>query len=384
MTVALQEFGYYLYKGQVFFNKFAALDAALADGDAAPAIDFKFHKPDLLADCTIEPDQSLPALYRTRAQRLRDEYDYLILMYSGGSDSHQALMAFLNNDVFLDEVRTCFPLKFIEQLADLVPSPEHPLGLLYEYRLAVVPGLRRVGLMSPRTKITVVDTTDAYRGDMTDWTLSLAAPRITGGLHALYHGIKRARDIVDLQRHADALNRKVAVIYGAEKPYLRLVGDHLYFFFSDAGRLGVQHHWQHGNQILYVPVMFYWGDPVIVVKQAHVIKRALETNPAALAHVRCTGCNVYVDNGIPGIDVGLIYPDWDWRYHKPVTVRDDAILPAFLGARPAAIAAERTRYYNNRYGRLATRITDEPQTRIMLSDQLTRLYDLGPLQCSLD
>lgn len=383
MTDAVREFGYYLYGEQTFFDKFELFDAALASGDLAPKIEFVFPLAEALRNCTVEPETSLADLYRARAQYLRDRYDYLILMYSGGADSHQALMAFLNNGIVLDEVRSYYPLKFAERLSG-APAGDDPLGLLHEYRLAALPGLQRVGRMSPKTRITVVDTTDAYLGDMSDWTMSLSAPRITGGLHGLFHSVRRGRETVDLQRHADALNRTVTVIYGAEKPYLRLIGDNLYFFFSDSGRIGIQHLWRHGDQILYRPVMFYWGDPIIVLKQAHVIKRALETNPAALAHVRRTGCNVYLVNGIPRIDVGLIYPDWDWRYHKIITVRDDAILPTFLGERSRAIAAERTRSYNDRYGRLTTLpwITDEPQTRVMLSDLLTRLYDLGPIHAS--
>src|SRR5262245_61293691 len=55
MKAALQEFGYYLHEGRAYFNKFDIFEAALAKGDWAPAIEFKFHVPDLIADCTIEP-----------------------------------------------------------------------------------------------------------------------------------------------------------------------------------------------------------------------------------------------------------------------------------------------------------------------------------------
>ena len=38
--------------------------------------------------------QDLNNLYRLRAQQLRDEYDYLILYFSGGSDSYNILKTF--------------------------------------------------------------------------------------------------------------------------------------------------------------------------------------------------------------------------------------------------------------------------------------------------
>src|SRR5262245_7733265 len=135
MKMPLQEFGYYLYKGQVFFNKYDAFERALAAGDFAPAIEFRFHMPDQLGDCTVEPEPSLADLYRARALRLRDQYDYLILMYSGGADATQVLMTFLNNGIHLDEVCTFYPLRFAERLGG-APAPNDSLALLHEYRLA--------------------------------------------------------------------------------------------------------------------------------------------------------------------------------------------------------------------------------------------------------
>ena len=74
----------------------------------------------------------------------------------------------------------------------------------------------------------------------------------------------------------------------------------------------------------------------------------------------------------------LLYPDWDSRYRKPQVIRDDAILPAIVGAPLAeAVAAERTHYYNQRFGRLVRPIVDAPQTRVMMSETQTRLYALG-------
>ena len=55
-------------------------------------------------DWTVEPTEPLTEIYRARAQQLRDQYDYIVLMYSGGADSHNVLMSFLNNDIKLDEV----------------------------------------------------------------------------------------------------------------------------------------------------------------------------------------------------------------------------------------------------------------------------------------
>jgi hypothetical protein len=56
------------------------------------------------ADWSIEPALSLQEMYRIRAQQIRDSYDYVVLYFSGGSDSITALNAFIKNNINIDEV----------------------------------------------------------------------------------------------------------------------------------------------------------------------------------------------------------------------------------------------------------------------------------------
>ena len=72
-----------------------------------------FNIPDLEAtwpagwdsiDWTQEPSESLENLFKQRAVQLRDSYDYLILYFSGGSDSQTALNIFKRYNIPLDEV----------------------------------------------------------------------------------------------------------------------------------------------------------------------------------------------------------------------------------------------------------------------------------------
>jgi hypothetical protein len=57
-------------------------------------------------DWTTEPVDDIYDLYAERARQLRGKYDYLVLLYSGGIDSHTVLESFLNNDIHLDEICT--------------------------------------------------------------------------------------------------------------------------------------------------------------------------------------------------------------------------------------------------------------------------------------
>lgn len=55
-------------------------------------------------DWRVEPTENINELYRQRALELRRNYDYIVLYYSGGHDSSNALYAFLDNDIPLDEI----------------------------------------------------------------------------------------------------------------------------------------------------------------------------------------------------------------------------------------------------------------------------------------
>lgn len=59
-------------------------------------------------DWTIEPSQNLENIYAQRAHQLREKYDYIVMLYSGGSDSSNALKTFLYNNIKLDEVCTWY------------------------------------------------------------------------------------------------------------------------------------------------------------------------------------------------------------------------------------------------------------------------------------
>ena len=59
-------------------------------------------------DWTEEPPGDLLFWYAERARQLRETYDYLVLMYSGGADSHNVLRAFIDNNIFIDEIVQVF------------------------------------------------------------------------------------------------------------------------------------------------------------------------------------------------------------------------------------------------------------------------------------
>ena len=55
-------------------------------------------------DWTVEPPGSLDNWYRARALQIREQYDYLVIWYSGGADSDNILNTFVKNNIFIDEI----------------------------------------------------------------------------------------------------------------------------------------------------------------------------------------------------------------------------------------------------------------------------------------
>ena len=55
-------------------------------------------------DWSVPVETNLLTLYKQRAEQLREKYDYLVMYYSGGADSTNALHAFIDNNIFLDEL----------------------------------------------------------------------------------------------------------------------------------------------------------------------------------------------------------------------------------------------------------------------------------------
>ena len=95
-------FGYYQVGELSTFSKIEALEWSERFNNP---IHYRFN--DEVYDCydwTIEPNASLTELYQQRAIQIREKYDHVVLFYSGGADSHNMLMSFVSQDLFVDEI----------------------------------------------------------------------------------------------------------------------------------------------------------------------------------------------------------------------------------------------------------------------------------------
>ena len=157
---------------------------------------------------TKEPNEDLWSLYSKRAQQIRDEYEYVILCYSGGVDSTNILEAFYYNNIFIDEILVVGAFSQDSEYG----SDENHNGDIYHN---VYPTLKKLDL--PNTKINVQDYTKHFsdpnnfpliKQHGTDFALELGP--YTSVHNLFWHDLKH------FIGHKN--NKKTCYIMGSDKP----------------------------------------------------------------------------------------------------------------------------------------------------------------------
>jgi len=98
----------------------------------------------------------LNCLYKDRAQQLRDNYQYLILNYSGGADSHNILRTFIDNNIHLDEVCVKWPKPLIDGKFYTVNNVDtEAVNRWSEWNYSIQPTLDWLKTNCPKIKITI-------------------------------------------------------------------------------------------------------------------------------------------------------------------------------------------------------------------------------------
>lgn len=273
-----KKLGYYSCNGQEFGSK---INACLYSIKVKHPIEWKFNNEYFESvNWGHEPIETLDELYDSRARDLREKYDYLILSYSGGSDSHNALMSFIRQGLLVDEIIVNTMSRGSAKFTDLNPNNKNNKNASAEYALQTLPRLKEIEKLSPKTKITVVDLTDhlfdslEHIGDAS-WILNKKEQvNIAGATRFNYIHFNEIRKKFDKEK-------KIALIVGLEKPRTWIKNDMFYVGFNDraANIITVAEHIKDYNNSTVE--FFYWSpDAVkIIAKQVHIIKKYIEAFP---------------------------------------------------------------------------------------------------------
>lgn len=271
-TVQNPELGYY----QVGEVKHVGKISALIDGTARnihPEWHFNNKVFDQF-DWSIEPAESLQDLYAQRAREIRERYDYVILMYSGGSDSQTVLDAFLKNNLHIDEVIVSHPAK-LESIYIPDASNYDPLNLLSEWDFTMKPKLQWLAQNHPEIKIT-----------MYDWSDSILDYKIQDGFvldrnHnvSAYSEIRNNYYNIDSVKSALDKYNNVGIVLGIDKPRVCFHDNayRLYFLDLITAVFGPQYSASLRKNKLHVE-FFYWhpASCKILAKQVHQLVKFFE------------------------------------------------------------------------------------------------------------
>ncbi len=227
-----------------------------------------------LNHCT-EPVESLDSLYRDRAQQIRDEYQYVVVAYSGGSDSDNVLNSFLDNNIKIDEIITTFPIQAIEKLSPFFStSDKRANNTIFEYQESVVPKMLRIKKEHPNIKFTTIDysTTSIetiLKGNLHELSL--------GGLSATPH-LRGYQMIYEYVRDIDQ-QKNAVLITGVDKPRIGMNPQNKkcgVWFDDFSGVFGNNKSKNLGGFLPNVEHFYYTRKmPNIWLKQSHLFKNAI-------------------------------------------------------------------------------------------------------------
>lgn len=172
---------------------------------------------------------SLPDLYRERALQLRESYDHLILYYSGGADSRNVLMTFIENNIKIDTITVKWPMKTVGKGIYPITSNPNSINFMCEWDLVIKPDLEWISQNHPEIDIEIIDWLD----DLSESSFKDRA----------FDDVQQFSYMTNILRnpscsHKEQLlvdkGKKVASIYGIEKPVFWLSeSGEFYFLFTD-------------------------------------------------------------------------------------------------------------------------------------------------------
>ena len=211
-------------------------------------------------DWSKDIPEDITELYRQRAIQIREKFDHVIIMYSGGYDSHNMLETFLKNDIKVDAI-----VSFYNSLDHNTDT-----DIVLEWQLQTWPRLKPILDSHPEIEFIRMDMSynslsmlDKFNDDYFYVSDGALAPNFAGA--SFLHQLLPSKFQVG----------SVSMIYGIDKPRLRYDKNQFIFNFYDQGfrvkpiikNSGIEY--------------FYWSPdlPKLVIKQAQIAKKFWTGNP---------------------------------------------------------------------------------------------------------
>jgi hypothetical protein len=228
----------------------------------------------------IEPEWSLTKLYDLRSRQIREEYDYVVICYSGGSDSNNIVESFIRQGLHIDEIVSNWPLDMSEKFLSTNPNEKSSWNVFGEFKLHTAGRLDYIKNKCPRTKIRMFDTSDLLiksflNAEGNHWVLD--KKEVLNPAGSTYFNYTHFNDI----RKQFDKDKKIAMVVGVDKPRCQIIDNNFYLYFVDkvANMVNIDDHLtEYPNA---TPLYYYWDtdSSLILAKQAHTILKWLKSNP---------------------------------------------------------------------------------------------------------
>jgi len=259
--------GYWSVGEEFFFSKVPALIRATKNKQKV-RYHFNEHVYNTI-DWRIQPQESLQELYLQRALELREKYDYLVILYSAGSDSTNMIKTFIKNGIKIDHVMSWGSKN--NHYGDYSPSNSE---------ITIAGSAMIKELISMGIKFTFENFLEdelikkTYHKE--DWILDAGAS-LSPHAELMSKGMFAKKELLELAHHG----KKVCFIWGKEKPAIELIKEKYYLVFRDILNELCHATWNSPEYPLYHE-FFYQRDTTtttkIIAKQSHIIIEHLEKN----------------------------------------------------------------------------------------------------------
>ena len=266
------KFGFYQVGDYKTYSKLETLELAKHTGTKAT---WNFNQEVFgKVNWQVEPPGDLDYWYNIRAQQIRNKYDYIVLWFSGGADSHNVLNTFVKNNIFIDEIAQYHCLEGSQgdkknMMNEEVFETSGPITTrLIEnnptYKNTVH---RMVDISEIIAKVNIIDS------NKWDYFYKVNTYLSPGAIARSY-----IREFTPAYQQLINAGKKVCFLWSLEKPSVTKEDHHWKFSFKDGFDHTVSARYQMLNRDWEHDEFFYWSPdlPELVVKQAHVVKKYLE------------------------------------------------------------------------------------------------------------
>lgn len=267
ITTNSDKFGFYSVGKIRTYSKIEAIELSQATGIQSiwNFNDDVFSK----IDWTKEPKCDLWNMYKIRARQIRDSYDYVVLWYSGGSDSHNVLNAWIEADCKIDEIAVTWNYNATGDKQSFFNA---------EITNVVLPDIETLKNRGFNFRFRLVDISQMSLDIFATMGFNI---EYFANRHFSVNNISRSILRDQIADYKDLINsgKKVCFVWGMEKPMIYYDGAKHYFRFSECFDGYISPYVQMNYNKGWYDELFYWSPdmPLLPVKGAHVLKHFVET-----------------------------------------------------------------------------------------------------------